>query len=767
MKKFLSILLSVLTVISLLSVGLVSASAADSISYSFTKAQRGFAEGTVTLTAEDGTYYLYWADNEKALEGMDTLGALDVSSGKGTLTMPLKTAIPAGAEKLIAIKSSSKPASLADCTVSLASAVYSIPASKQISSEALYSFGAISDPQLANDSYDSEHYPYDEIHLAAAFETLAKRGVDFTVSSGDTVNDQNGKQTYQTEYKRYQQILADSSYAMPIYEANGNHDVGVVWNGSSKTDFSSFIKATGLDSKAETIKAGKGYFEVTEPKTGDHFIFMALEGAFYTDENTQFSTEQLDWLEGLLQKYSSDGKNIFIIEHANVAGWGSGDRATAPFYYDLGLNKDSADVKRFISLMETYKECVIITGHTHLSLSAQYNYSDNAGTSAVMMHNSAIGGVRRLIDGAVNRDAVLGLSEGYIVEVYEDCILFNGINMYRNELMPLCTYIISFDTEPVNPQETTVPETTATTAPETTTNSPETTAPASTTADAPETSTAIPVTTTVTNPYETTTAPEPEVYLWGDVDLDGNVNVKDATAIQKYLVKTISLNDKALIQANVNGDAKVNIKDATEIQKKVANIIESFPSERQESAPLSADSQEQFDALADFAKSELSKYYQYSSFDQYQALKKALRDSEGTADYSHRITELNSLLDKLYEIIEASGGTLIDTPLITIYFSNNKNWPGVNAYVWGTSGKMSAWPGEAMAFVKTNDMNEDIYSITLDYRDYQNIIFNSAKSDGSGGEQTVDIALDGSTAVGYYLSTSSSGKWSVETYNYS
>ena len=114
--------------------------------------------------------------------------------------------------------------------------------------------------------------------------------------------------------------------------------------------------------------------------------------------------------------------------------------------------------------METYKDCVIITGHTHLELSAQYNYSDNNGTSAVMIHNSAIGGVRRLVNGSVDRTAVKGLSEGYIVEVYKDFVLFNGTNLYYNETMPQCCYIVEMstsekeddDTDPTEPQSDTV-----------------------------------------------------------------------------------------------------------------------------------------------------------------------------------------------------------------------------------------------------------------------------------------------------------------------
>ena len=744
---------------SLVTVGLVSVSAADSISYSFAKTEKGFAEGTITLSAADGVYYLYWADSEKALEGIDTLGKVTVSSGKGTLTMPKQTAIPADAEKLIAIKSSSEPATLTNCTASKASAVYSIPNSKQLpykSRDAFYTFGSISDTQLANDSYGEGRYPYDETHLAAAFETLAKRDVDFTVSSGDTVNDQNGNQTYAAEYKRYQKILAGSSYVMPIYEAIGNHDVATVWKGSTKTNFDAFIKGTGLDSDINTINSGKGYFEITEPNTGDHFIFMAMEGAFYTNKNTQFSSAQLDWLEGLLKKYSSDGKNIFIIEHANVTGWGSGDKLTPPYYYDLGLNKSSPDVSRFIKLMETYKECVIITGHTHLELSAQYNYSDNNGTSSVMMHNSAVGGVRRLVNGSVDRTPVLGPSEGYIVEVYKDSILFNGINLYGNEIMPLCSYIIPFDT------------TLADTPTEPTTVSEATTAAPTTVNTEPSEVTTVPV-TTKTEPTEVTTVPattqtfstsvtEPDIYLYGDADLNGEVNIKDASVVQKHIAKTITLKGKAFTQANVTGDTEVNIRDATTIQKKVANIIDKFPIEQKSPAQVGAAGGESLTDILSNIKQALEKYYEYSSYDQYQALKKALRDNNNTYE------ELEAMLNGLYDVIEAVGGSVSGGDTggdITVYFTNNQNWSTVKAYVWGSAGSMSAWSGNTMTYVKTNELNQKIYSISFSYNDYQNIIFNN------GSEQTDDITLTGETGIGYSLDSNSSGKWTVKTYKFS
>ena len=73
--------------------------------------------------------------------------------------------------------------------------------------------------------------------------------------------------------------------------------------------------------------------------------------------------------------------------------------------------------------------------------------------------------------------------------------------------------------------------------------------------------------TTTTKPTTATTVTEPTGIL-GDVNGDGVVNVKDATAIQKYAAEmTVELNLKL---ADYNKDGNVNVKDATDIQKTTA-----------------------------------------------------------------------------------------------------------------------------------------------------------------------------------------------------
>ena len=68
-------------------------------------------------------------------------------------------------------------------------------------------------------------------------------------------------------------------------------------------------------------------------------------------------------------------------------------------------------------------------------------------------------------------------------------------------------------------------------------------------------------------------------YDMGDANTDGEVNVKDATAIQKHIAGIAPLNSLQINLSDVNSDDAVNIKDATYIQKVVADLIKPQPTE--------------------------------------------------------------------------------------------------------------------------------------------------------------------------------------------
>lgn len=77
--------------------------------------------------------------------------------------------------------------------------------------------------------------------------------------------------------------------------------------------------------------------------------------------------------------------------------------------------------------------------------------------------------------------------------------------------------------------------------------------------------------------YSTTSK---KVVLYGDINQDGVVDVRDATIIKKYSAGILELTDEQLIAADVNGDGFVNDDDATLISQYYMELINFFPVEK-------------------------------------------------------------------------------------------------------------------------------------------------------------------------------------------
>ncbi|MBQ2347969.1 MAG: metallophosphoesterase, partial [Clostridia bacterium] len=270
LKRTVSIITIIAVFATMFSLGIAASAETSagsaSITYSFSgtnASDAGYAEGVITLSSSSsGTYELYWADDEKALDDYYSLAALEFnSSGSKSVKMAYHTAIPANATKLIATKSSKK--------VSEADAVFSIPTEKQLSydsGELLYTFNSYSDVHIDCDGY----YKMPNERLADAFEFGVKKNTDFIVSSGDMVTNAGGPDK---EWKVYETILSESGYVNPVWEADGNHDMRC----GIQSGLTSFIRATGTDSTKENFDKNKPYYYMIEENTGDLFIFMALE----------------------------------------------------------------------------------------------------------------------------------------------------------------------------------------------------------------------------------------------------------------------------------------------------------------------------------------------------------------------------------------------------------------------------------------------------------------------------------------------------------
>ena len=63
----------------------------------------------------------------------------------------------------------------------------------------------------------------------------------------------------------------------------------------------------------------------------------------------------------------------------------------------------------------------------------------------------------------------------------------------------------------------------------------------------------------------------------GDADLNGKVNIRDATTIQKHLANIINIDKNAEILADADMSGKITVKDATQVQKFLAGISTEAP----------------------------------------------------------------------------------------------------------------------------------------------------------------------------------------------
>lgn len=149
------------------------------------------------------------------------------------------------------------------------------------------------------------------------------------------------------------------------------------------------------------------------------------------------------------------------------------------------------------------------------------------------------------------------LVEGFVINGYEGSEAEDYAKKNNIEFVSLGVV-----TESTETTEATEPTESEATSPSTTTTTEDETEPTSTTASDDE-----------TNPSE----PSEDKGVFGDVNGDGKVNVKDATLIQKAAAKITKLTDAENLCADVNGDSKVNVKDATAIQKYAAKIETGFP----------------------------------------------------------------------------------------------------------------------------------------------------------------------------------------------
>lgn len=762
-QSVVAVLMSLLLVVSS-GVGALSVNAVQGtrLEYTFTgsdKDKAGYAEGTVKLTVEsNGDYNLYWADDNGELNGYSSIKLESCTAGK-SYDVPFgnHTVIPKGATRMIALNGSG-----------IQVAQYVLPENKKLKAgKLLYTFNSYSDIHIDKD-VNGVFYKKASQRLANALAYGVKMNTDFIVTSGDSVTNASGPDA---EWEEYERLLSESDYVNPIWESDGNHELRF----KQTTGIKAFVRATGTDSTTTNFDANKPYYSMVEKSTGDIFIFMALEKKGNASELDEFSDAQMNWVENLVRNNYNKGVNIYIVEHAPIYGFGAGDRMSHPFY-KAHLSENYSSTVRFKNLLKNYPKLIWMSGHTHLDLTENYNYSNENNTACHMIHNPAVAGTT-MGDTSTNeliyktKAGEVGFnSQGYYVEVYENEVVYYGANLADQTIYPQYSYIMEGIRQKNIEEDTTAAtevssETTALESSEATVETNSSTA-VNTEAESstPAVTTAPEETSEATE--ETTAKPsEKDKYDVGDVDMDENISVKDATLIQKALARMTTLTDKQNKLADTDFNNEVNIKDATRIQKYVAKLIDSFYSDTQKKDKITSGSGTFTEELAK-AKQTLLGYYSFASYDQYQALKKyyyAYKNASSVDNESEVIAQFESKINALTTIAEHIGVTNINKIGDTYYFENTNGWSEVYAYAWTGSSHNAEWPGAKLSKVGTN-YGHDVYRIKFDSEaQFSSIIF----SGGKDKPQTVNISLEQYSGNCFYLDgKTTDGKLNVGNFTY-
>lgn len=271
--------------------------------------------------------------------------------------------------------------------------------------EAKLVFAALADPQISNYMFDR----YAVFGNAMADLHASEYDLDAVVLAGDVA--ENGlAEEYQLVYDALKGIEG-----CRYISATGNHDIRLRAYSQSKKRFNEFANA--LNNNENPVSE----FHFTEVVNGYKFIVMGSDKTAF--EEAYISDAQLEWLDNELK--AENGKPTFVILHQPLKlthdlpnTWGNGTNVNA------GSVGDQSDAIK--EILTSYKNVVLITGHLHTGF-GEASYEQIGDLHMVNVPSLTINNK----DGQYN-----GSGLGYIVEVYDNEIIFRARNLETGKWLP-------------------------------------------------------------------------------------------------------------------------------------------------------------------------------------------------------------------------------------------------------------------------------------------------------------------------------------------
>lgn len=372
-----------------------------------------FTDKTIkAISNKTGTYDFYYANDNQIINDYDMIVSFNLSANVENSYTYLNTfnIAPYDATKIVVCEGG---------TTKILGSSY-LPSQFLFNSSSygnkLYSFGALSDVHIDGDGTDEASASSDLVRALTFFNSNAS----LVCISGDlSINDNYGELSTFKE-------LVDNNSIISVYASRGNHDCRDTIDNWNNIGY-------------------QLYYEQTY--NNDKFIFLGMNAENYGD--SCFTTEELDWLETKLESYKN--QRVFLFFHVFMPDTCGNINNLYPY---SSLDTSSTIIQRFISLMTTYKNVIYFSGHSHLEFACQ-RFGENAnifsnGSTCHRVHIPSCAKPRKNDTGTSSSDTYdyNEGSEGYLVDVYENCIVLRGRDFEKGKFLPIANYLL--DTTIVN-----------------------------------------------------------------------------------------------------------------------------------------------------------------------------------------------------------------------------------------------------------------------------------------------------------------------------
>ncbi len=296
---------------------------------------------------------------------------------------------------------------------------------KPSTNEKLYSFGILSDIHLYKTATNWDgNGKFDR-----ALTYFENQSCSMCIISGDLTqtgfyDEQSGGYVLsEGQFVKYKEIC--DKHTIPIYELMGNHES---YYGQPITN--------NLD-LLETY-TGKGELSYTIEQGNDLFILCGQPKDAWVMSDADFI-----WLGETLE--ANKNKRCFVFVHSYIEE----DSGDATDIRENSIFESWGKKSAFMSLLRQYPNVILFHGHSHMMFESQQyddnaNYTERNGFKSI--HVPSSGSPRELFWDDANKKYYWqtkdGGSQGYIVDVYGDCIVLNGMDLVHNIPVPLGTYKI-------------------------------------------------------------------------------------------------------------------------------------------------------------------------------------------------------------------------------------------------------------------------------------------------------------------------------------